>query len=127
MKCGPSKGRLRRCCRWPAPASAGGSHASRPSTDYRFADGLGRIGFINPVTHPFCGDCDRLRLTADGQVRNCLFSIEEWDARRLLRSGGSDQQLAALVRACVDAKKAGHGINSDEFLRPSRAMFQICG
>ncbi len=100
---------------------------SQPATDYRFADGLGRIGFINPVTHSFCGDCNRLRLTAEGQVRNCLFSIEEWDARALLRGGGTDEALAELLRASVGAKKAGHGINSDEFLRPARAMYQIGG
>jgi GTP 3',8-cyclase len=99
----------------------------QPATDYRYRDGGGRVGFINPVTHPFCGDCNRLRLTAEGQVRNCLFSIEEWDARRLLRGGATDDDLAELVRACVAAKRAGHGINSDEFLKPERAMFQIGG
>jgi cyclic pyranopterin phosphate synthase len=78
---------------------------SQPATDYEFADGGGRIGFINPVTHPFCGDCNRLRLTAEGQIRNCLFSIAEWDARALLRGGGSDDELAQLVRDCVRAKK----------------------
>jgi cyclic pyranopterin phosphate synthase len=101
--------------------------ASQPATEFRFVDGCGRIGFINSVTQPFCGDCNRLRLTAEGQVRNCLFGIDEWDARGLMRRGGSDEQLAELLRACVAAKRAGHGINSDEFLRPSRAMFQIGG
>jgi cyclic pyranopterin phosphate synthase len=100
---------------------------SQPATDFVFADGVGRIGFINPVTHSFCGDCNRLRITAEGQVRNCLFSTEEWDARALLRGGGSDAQLAALIQASIGAKKAGHGINSEEFLRPSRAMYQIGG
>lgn len=100
---------------------------SQPATDYRFADGGGTVGFINPVTHPFCGDCNRLRLTAEGQVRNCLFSTVEWDARALLRGGGNDDELAELVRACVAAKKAGHGINSDDFIKPERAMFQIGG
>jgi cyclic pyranopterin phosphate synthase len=100
---------------------------SQPASDYDFADGLGRIGFINPVTQSFCGDCNRLRVTAEGQIRNCLFSIEEWDARALLRGGASDEQIAALLHASVGAKKAGHGINSDEFLRPSRAMYQIGG
>jgi cyclic pyranopterin phosphate synthase len=99
----------------------------QPAVDYRFVDGRGRVGFINPVTQPFCSDCNRLRLTAEGQVRNCLFSDEEWDARALLRRGASDTELAALVRASIDAKKAGHGINSDEFIRPSRAMYQIGG
>jgi cyclic pyranopterin phosphate synthase len=100
---------------------------SQPAVDFAFADGIGRIGFINPVTQPFCGDCNRLRLTAEGQVRNCLFSIEEWDARAILRGGGSDEQLARLVRASVGAKRAGHGIDSDEFVKPKRAMYQIGG
>jgi cyclic pyranopterin phosphate synthase len=100
---------------------------SQPATDYRFADGDGSIGFINPVSQPFCGDCNRLRITAEGQIRNCLFSTCEWDARALLRSGGSDGQLAALIRQCVAAKKPGHGIDSPDFLRPQRAMYQIGG
>ena len=99
---------------------------SQPAVDYRFADG-GMVGFINPVSEPFCGDCNRLRITAEGQVRNCLFSTVEWDARAILRSGGSDDELAELVRACVGAKKPGHGIDEPEFLRPQRAMFQIGG
>jgi GTP 3',8-cyclase len=103
------------------------SDPSQPATDYRFVDGGGTVGFINPVTQPFCGDCNRLRLTAEGQVRNCLFSTVEWDARAVLRGGGDDTQLAELIRACVAAKKAGHGINSDEFVKPERAMFQIGG
>ncbi len=100
---------------------------SQPATDYAFRDGVGRIGFINPVTQPFCGECNRLRITAEGQIRNCLFSVAEWDARGLMRSGGSDEDLAVMVRASVGAKKAGHGINSDDFVRPARAMFQIGG
>ena len=100
---------------------------SQPATDYRFADGVGRIGFINPVTQPFCHNCNRLRLTAEGQTRNCLFSTEEWDARAVLRGGGTDEQLADLVRTSVGAKRAGHGINSDEFVKPLRAMYQIGG
>ena len=100
---------------------------SQPAMDFRFADGRGRIGLISPVTQPFCHDCNRLRITAEGQVRNCLFSTVEWDARQLLRSGGSDEQLAVLVQACVSAKKAGHGIDSPEFVRPERAMYQIGG
>jgi GTP 3',8-cyclase len=100
---------------------------SQPATDFVFVDGIGRIGFINPISEPFCKDCNRLRLTAEGQVRNCLFSIEEWDARRLMRGGGDDEALAELVRDCVGAKKAGHGIDREDFVRPERAMYQIGG
>ena len=79
------------------------------------------------MTEPFCGDCNRLRLTCEGQVRSCLFSSEEWDARALLRSGASDLDVANLVHNCIAAKKPGHGIDSTEFLRPQRAMYQIGG
>jgi len=104
-----------------------GGDPSQPARDHRYLDGEGVVGFINPVTHPFCGDCNRLRLTAEGQVRNCLFSTVEWDARTLLRANATDEDLAELIRDCVRAKKAGHGIDSDDFVRPSRAMFQIGG
>lgn len=100
---------------------------SQPATDYEFVQGGGRVGFIHPVSQPFCGDCNRLRITAEGQLRNCLFSTVEWDARRILRSGGSSSELEELIRACVAAKKLGHGIDSPEFLRPERAMYQIGG
>ena len=98
----------------------------QPALDYRFADG-GRVGFINPVTRPFCDRCDRLRLTADGQLRNCLVSTVEWDARGLLRSGAGDEPLAAAIRDCVAAKRAAHGIDTPSFVRPARAMYQIGG
>lgn len=98
----------------------------QPAVDYRWADG-GRVGFINPVTRPFCDRCDRLRLTADGQFRNCLFSTTEWDVKRLLRGGGTDAEIAALLRECVAAKKAAHGIDTPAFARPARAMYQIGG
>ena len=101
--------------------------AGQPAVDYGWADGGGRVGFIDPVTQPFCGRCDRLRLTADGQLRNCLFSTVEWDARRVLREGGDDQTLAALLRDCVAAKRAAHGIDTPAFDRPARAMYQIGG
>jgi cyclic pyranopterin phosphate synthase len=100
---------------------------SQPATDFRFTDGSGTVGFINPVTQPFCEDCNRLRLTAEGQVRNCLFSTVEWDARAILRGSGSDDELAQLIRDCVRAKKPGHGIDSSDFVRPERAMYQIGG
>jgi cyclic pyranopterin phosphate synthase len=100
---------------------------SQPATDFNFADGRGSVGFINPVTQPFCEDCNRLRLTAEGQIRNCLFSTVEWDARAVLRGGGTDAELAQLIRDCVWAKKPGHGIDSADFVRPERAMYQIGG
>ena len=104
-----------------------GADPSQPATDYDYRDGSGRVGFINPVSEPFCGDCNRLRITAEGRVRNCLFSTVEWDARELLRRGASDAELAALVRQAVEQKRAGHGINSDEYLQPRRPMYQIGG
>lgn len=100
---------------------------SQPATDFVFADGLGRIGFINPVTQPFCHDCNRLRLTAEGQIRNCLFSVEEWDARALLRGAVGDDELARLIHSAVGAKKPGHGIDTADFVKPQRAMYQIGG
>jgi cyclic pyranopterin phosphate synthase len=102
-------------------------HPSQPAVDFVYADGGGRIGLIHPVSQPFCDACDRLRLTAEGQVRNCLFSTTEWDARALLRGGGSDDQIADLVRDCIWAKAPAHGIGSDDFVRPERAMYQIGG
>jgi len=99
---------------------------SQPAQDFRTRGG-GIIGLIHPVTQPFCGDCNRLRLTAEGQLRNCLFSQNEWDARGLLRGGAGDEELANLLTDCVAAKRAGHGIDSPEFVRPERAMYQIGG
>jgi cyclic pyranopterin phosphate synthase len=103
------------------------SHPSQPAADFTYSDHNARVGLINPVSQPFCEACDRLRLTAEGQVRNCLFSTAEWDARALLRSNASDDDLAALIRACVFAKAPAHGINTESFIRPQRAMYQIGG
>lgn len=101
---------------------------SQPAVDYDFADGIGRVGFIRSVTAPFCGDCDRLRLTAEGKVRNCLFAAGDCDVRSLLRSGAGDAEIAEVIRDCIQAKKAGHGVDSPEFLvRPDRAMYEIGG
>ncbi len=104
---------------------------SQPAVDFDFADGAGSVGFIDPVSAPFCGQCDRLRLTADGQLRNCLFSTVEWDARGLLRRGGApldiDGALATMLRDCVQAKHAAHGIGAADFHKPQRAMYQIGG
>jgi cyclic pyranopterin phosphate synthase len=98
-----------------------------PATQYRFVDGIGRVGIIASVSEPFCSRCGRLRLTAEGRLRNCLFSIEEWDVRELLRRGGSDEQLADLIRTAIGAKKAQHGADGGHFARPEKAMYQIGG
>ncbi|HEY3082576.1 MAG TPA: GTP 3',8-cyclase MoaA [Chloroflexota bacterium] len=101
---------------------------SSTSRVYRFADGIGEIGFINPVSEPFCSRCDRLRLTADGQIRTCLFSIDEWDLRASLREGASDEALAAIIKDAVAHKELKHKINEGPaFQRASRSMSQIGG
>ena len=112
-----------------------GGDPGQPAVDYRWADvgpedrgpEAATVGFIDPVTAPFCDRCDRLRLTADGQFRNCLFSPVDWDVRRVLRDGGDDAEIARLLAACVAAKRAGHGIGTPQFARPARAMYQIGG
>jgi len=100
---------------------------SQTAVNYEFADSIGRIGFISPVTQPFCHNCNRLRITAEGKIRNCLFSTYEWDVRGLLRNGASDEEIADAVCAAIQAKKRGHGIDSNEFVKPERAMYQIGG
>jgi cyclic pyranopterin phosphate synthase len=100
---------------------------SQPAVDYRYADGGGTLGFINPVTQPFCGNCNRLRLTAEGKVRNCLFSIDEWDLRPLLRGQADEVEIIDRVRESIAAKKPGHGIDDPTFVKPQRAMYQIGG
>jgi cyclic pyranopterin phosphate synthase len=102
--------------------------ASSTSRVYRFADGKGEVGFINPVSEPFCSRCDRLRITADGQIRTCLFSLDEWDLRAAMRAGASDEQLAEIVQRAVSHKELKHRINEGEaFQRASRSMSQIGG
>lgn len=103
------------------------TNPSQPAVDYTFAEGGGSIGLISPVTEPFCHTCNRLRLTAEGCLRNCLFSTTEWDVRDLVRHGASDASIATLFHDCVAAKKSGHGIDSPDFLPPERAMYQIGG
>ncbi|MCE9629763.1 MAG: GTP 3',8-cyclase MoaA [Planctomycetia bacterium] len=107
--------------------AAASADAGQPAVDYRWGDGVGRVGFIDPVSRPFCDRCDRLRLTADGQFRNCLFSTVEWDVRSVLRRSGDDAEIASLLRSCVVAKRAAHGIDTPAFERPARAMYQIGG
>jgi cyclic pyranopterin phosphate synthase len=113
-RCGPLR---------PVPSD----NPAQPARDWEFVDGSGRVGLIHPVSEPFCDRCDRLRLTAEGQVRNCLFAQHEWDARALLRGDADDEALRDLVRACVGAKAAAHGIGAPEFVPPTRAMYQIGG
>ncbi len=103
-------------------------HANEPATSYGFADGAsGRIGVIASVTEPFCDTCNRLRLTAEGQVRACLFSLEETDLRGPMRDGASDGELAALIRTTVWRKWSGHRINHADFVQPARSMSMIGG
>jgi cyclic pyranopterin phosphate synthase len=98
-----------------------------PAGRYRYLDGGGEVGVIPSVTEPFCEQCDRIRLTADGQLRSCLFSLEDHDLRGVLRGGGSDDELSAAIEGCVGAKWRGHAINQVQFVRPSRSMSQIGG
>ncbi len=108
----------------PVPAGARGS---QPAERYVYADGGGEIGIVPSVTRSFCGSCDRVRLTADGMFRNCLFATQETDLRVLLRGGASDDELAAAIEADVGRKWAGHAIGQVHFVRPSRSMSQIGG
>ena len=100
---------------------------SAPAQTWLINGGPGRVGVIASVTRPFCGDCDRVRLTADGQVRNCLFAREESDLRTALRAGCSDDELAERWRAAMWPKRAGHGIDDIGFLSPERPMSAIGG
>jgi GTP 3',8-cyclase len=109
---------------WPLEPVARGHE---PAMRWRYTDGRGQIGVIPSVTEAFCGSCDRVRLTAEGQLRSCLFAIEETDLRAPLRAGASDDDLAALIRGCVAGKWAGHGITRVDFSRPRRSMSQIGG
>jgi cyclic pyranopterin phosphate synthase len=108
----------------PEPAEDRGS---APAETWLVDGGPARVGVIGSVTRPFCGACDRVRLTADGQLRNCLFAREESDLRTPLRAGADDAELAALMRAALMAKRAGHGIDDPSFLQPARPMSAIGG
>jgi cyclic pyranopterin phosphate synthase len=100
---------------------------SSTSMNYRFPNSNGRIGFIASVTESFCGACDRLRIMADGTVRPCLFSDDEWSIRSLLRSGASDELLREFLVDSAWAKSAGHGMDRDDFKRPEKTMSRIGG
>jgi cyclic pyranopterin phosphate synthase len=111
--------------RWPlveVPAKA-----SSTARRFRFADGRGELGFVNPVSEPFCSSCDRIRLTADGRLRTCLFSRREWDLKAPLRAGATDGELEALLRHAVAHKELKHRIGDPGFVRASRSMSQIGG
>jgi len=94
---------------------------------YRFADGRGRIGFISPVSEPFCADCNRIRLTADGRLRTCLFSLRETDVREAMRAGADDVDLACMLREAVWRKELKHHVNEPGFVQPARTMSAIGG
>jgi cyclic pyranopterin phosphate synthase len=100
---------------------------SSTSMNYRFPNSKGRIGFIASVTESFCGACDRLRIMADGIVRPCLFSDDEWSIRSLLRSGANDEILRKFLVDAAWAKSAGHGMDRDDFKRPEKTMSRIGG
>lgn len=104
-----------------------GERGSSPAEVFRVNGGESTVGVIASVTAPFCGACDRVRLTADGQLRNCLFAREESDLLTLLRSGGTDEDLAVMIRASIAAKRPGHGIDDPGFLQPDRPMSAIGG
>ena len=111
--------------RWPLEELP--AKPSSTARRFRFADGAGEIGFVNPVSEPFCSSCDRIRLTADGQLRTCLFSRREWDLRTPLREGASDGELAELLRFAVRHKELKHKVNEPGFVPASRSMSQIGG
>ncbi len=102
-------------------------HGSEPARRWAYRDGRGTVGAITSVTEPFCTACDRVRLTAEGQLRACLFSLEETDLRALLRGGAGDDDLAAAIATCVAGKWAGHGIGTVTFVQPPRTMSRIGG
>jgi GTP 3',8-cyclase len=110
------------------PLSPANGSGPQPATVFRFTDGSpGKVGFISSVTEPFCDTCNRIRITADGQLRVCLFAMEETDLRNPLRAGASDEKLETLVREAVWNKWSGHRINHPDFARPARSMSMIGG
>jgi cyclic pyranopterin phosphate synthase len=110
---------------YPLEPAARDPHAT--ARVHHFADGQGKIGFINPVSEPFCGDCNRIRLTADGRLRTCLFSLNETDLRAVLRAGASDDELEQVIRTAVWGKELKHHVNEAGFVQPARTMSAIGG
>jgi cyclic pyranopterin phosphate synthase len=109
------------------PLEAVGRERHGTARRYRFADGTGAMGFISPVSEPFCGDCNRIRLTAEGELRTCLFSATETDLREPLRSGATDAELEEIVRDAVWRKELKHHVNDPGFVQPARTMSRIGG
>jgi cyclic pyranopterin phosphate synthase len=109
------------------PLEAVGRERHGTSRRWRFADGQGEIGFISPVSEPFCGDCNRIRLTAEGMLRTCLFSLNETDLREPMRAGASDADLEAIIRDAVWRKELKHHIGDEGFIQPARSMSRIGG
>jgi cyclic pyranopterin phosphate synthase len=104
-----------------------GREHSGTARRWRFADGIGELGFISPVSEPFCGDCNRIRITAEGELRTCLFSMTETDLRAPLRDGSSDAEIERIVRDAVWRKELKHRVNDPGFVQPVRTMSQIGG
>ena len=114
---------------FPLESQPGGidHHGDEPAARYGYRDGVGDVGVIPSVTAPFCESCDRVRITAEGKFRTCLFALDEFDLRRVLRDGGSDDEVAAEIARAVGTKWAGHHIGKVDFIRPVRSMSQIGG
>jgi cyclic pyranopterin phosphate synthase len=98
-----------------------------PAMEFRYTDGGGRVGIIASISRPFCMSCNRLRLTADGKLRNCLFAVTEDDVKGLLRGGAAEADIAEVIRRNVWAKWEGHEINTSRFIKPLRTMHAIGG
>jgi cyclic pyranopterin phosphate synthase len=98
-----------------------------PAMEFQYTDGVGRVGIIASVSRPFCMKCNRLRLTSDGKLRNCLFALDEVDVKGMLRGGGADAEIAEVIRKNVWAKWEGHEINTARFMKPLRTMHAIGG
>jgi len=103
------------------------SDKSAPASNFVFEDGIGRIGFISSISAPFCMSCNRFRITADGKLRNCLFSLEETDIRTMFKANAPDEEIIAAIRGSITAKKEGHEINTARFIQPDRPMYSIGG
>ncbi|MBI2952662.1 hypothetical protein HYY27_11230 [bacterium] len=111
---------------WPLePVEEADSRA--PADTFRFSDGKGKIGVIASVSHPFCDACDRVRITADGKLRTCLFSLAETDVKALLRGGATDEEIGDVLIQAVWNKEPGHRINQPDFVKPARTMSAIGG